>query len=365
MLALSLRAACKGTDAELGFLTRGEGMRGVDLPVWQMQSPHYFPGEFTLRKLTRKGRKSVLQASIEKHAIDVVLPLLDLQQPVRNAAVIGWIPDFQATYLPQFFSDEERNHHHGMVRRLSCNATRLLLSSNDALGHLSSTVPAALSRARAIPFPSLFAFEPPATSVEDVCGKYHLPGKFAMIANQFWNHKNHLVVIEALRELKKKGLHVPLVCTGLPLDHRDSANRPLSILLQAVAESGLHQDVHILGAVPFADLVSLMRTAAVIIQPSRFEGWSTVVQDALALGRPLFCSDIPVHREQAPTCLGHFGTDDPSALASLLENHWMSLVAGPDLKAETAALEKEQSFASNHGAQLLAFCRDAATGIHS
>src|SRR5712692_9628701 len=106
--------------------------------------------------------------------------------------------------------------------------------------------------------------------------------------------------------------------TGLPVDHRDRSNSNLSSLLQAIASAGLNGQITILGQVSYADLVNLMRTAALVIQPSRFEGWSTIVQDAKALGRPLICSDIAVHREQASSALGSFPCDKPEVLASLL-----------------------------------------------
>jgi hypothetical protein len=84
-----------------------------------------------------------------------------------------------------------------------------------------------------------------------------------------------------------------------------------------------------------------------------------VVQDAQALGRPLLCSDIAVHREQAPGALGFFNPDRPDALAELLAAKWDGLPPGPDPAAEEEALAKERHFAREHGERLLAFCREA------
>jgi len=46
--------------------------------------------------------------------------------------------------------------------------------------------------------------------------RFNLPEKFALLANQFWTHKNHLTVIEALAELRRHDIKVPLVMTGRP-----------------------------------------------------------------------------------------------------------------------------------------------------
>jgi glycosyltransferase involved in cell wall biosynthesis len=115
----------------------------------------------------------------------------------------------------------------------------------------------------------------------------------------------------------------------------------------------------ILGMVPFSDLINLMRSAAVIIQPSRFEGWSTIVQDAKAIGRPLLCSDIAVHQEQAPESLGFFSCDEPDQLAELLAESWSDLSPGPSPACESHALETERAFARTHGQNLLNVCREA------
>jgi hypothetical protein len=103
-----------------------------------------------------------------------------------------------------------------------------------------------------------------------------------------------------------------------------------------------------------------MRTAALIIQPSRFEGWSTVVQDAVALGRPLLCSNIAVHREQVPRALGFFSTDRAGELAQLLEVHWNDLTPGPNLSLEQESLAAEREFSARHGQSLLELCAETA-----
>ena len=83
-------------------------------------------------------------------------------------------------------------------------------------------------------------------------------------------------------------------------------------MLQAIATADLAGQIIFLGQIPYADLVNLMRAAAVVIQPSLFEGWCTIVQDAKAIGRPLICSDLSVHREQAPDAIGFFPTNGRS-----------------------------------------------------
>ena len=382
MLLRSLSAACDNTGIELYFLSppasdgRSQGQsnaRTIELtPVEYLpgerplrgllglEKSRRFRGESRLRNLLRLSDKSDLFSVAHEHRIDVLLPLLDIAPWTIPQRTIGWVPDFQHVYLPQFFNQAELDRRNNTIHRLAERATLVMLSSKASRDDFIAFAPQHAYKARVASFPSLLAFEVLDMNPLGTLNKFKLPEKFALLANQFWTHKNHIVVVQALELLHKKGIDIPVVMTGLPADHRDPSNRNLSLLLQAIASAGLNNQVSVLGLVPYPDLINLMRTAALIIQPSRFEGWGTVVQDAKALGRPVLCSDIPVHHEQAPAALGFFGCDDAEALADLLATHWKSLEPGPNLDLEATALATERDFAQRHGQALLEICREAS-----
>jgi hypothetical protein len=52
-----------------------------------------------------------------------------------------------------------------------------------------------------------------------------------------------------------------------------------------------------------------------IIQPSKFEGWSTVIEDAKALNKFVLASNIPVHSEQIKKNVDFFDTENEQQLA--------------------------------------------------
>jgi glycosyltransferase involved in cell wall biosynthesis len=376
----SLDAACDSAGVELFFLTGNNehaadkhrakqmrlsaadylpGERGLRKLLGFSEKSRALRGEARLRKLLRLRGESDLFGLAQRHGINVLLPLLDLP-PWRTAArTIGWIPDFQHLHLPEFFGPSDLDRRNTTYRRVAEKATVVMLSSNDARDDFASFAPEHADKARVLPFPSLLAFETLAADPVSTRNKFNLPDKFALVANQFWAHKNHALVVEAL-DLLKRSHNIPVVMTGLPADHRDPANRNFSALLQAIAGAGLNSQITILGLVPYDDLVNLMRTAALIIQPSRFEGWSTVVQDVVALGRPLVCSDIGVHREQVPGALGFFPVDRADVLAELLAAHWNDLEPGPDLALEQESLASERDFSKRHGRSLLELCAETA-----
>ncbi|MBI5136927.1 MAG: glycosyltransferase [Nitrospirae bacterium] len=270
---------------------------------------------------------------------------------------IPWIPDFQHRSLAEYFSDRELAERDKAHRRCARLSDAMLFSSQAVCDDFARYHPAHAAKGRVARFPSLYAFCPPEGPVGIGPGHYGMPDKFILVANQYWIHKNHGVVIEALAILARRGIRAHAAFTGLPSDYRNPANANVSEMLQSIARHGLAGQVIPLGLVPKAHLTDLMRAACVVVQPSRFEGWSTVVEDAKALGRPVICSNIPVHREQAPDGLGFFDCDDPAALADILERHWDALAPGPDAAAEADGLRREQAMAEAYGHLLLDICR--------
>jgi glycosyltransferase involved in cell wall biosynthesis len=365
MLVRSLGDACQAAGVEL-YVLRGQhqiGEQNDHLPAQlvRLAEPASFRGERRLRRLLGLADRSALVCAARKHRISVLLPLHRIAFRTSDVRTIGWIPDFQHVHLPEFFSEAERRSRDRSFRLLAERCALIMLSSRTALEHFAVFVPEHAHKARLAPFPSIFAFELSPTDVFATQRKFNLPAKFALVANQFWRHKNHQVVIEALLKLRGHGICPPVVMTGLLSDYRDPNNDTISHILQAIASARLADQITILGMVHDADLVNLMRTAALVIQPSRFEGWSTVVQDCKALGRPLICSDIPVHREQAPESLGFFPCDGAAALADLLAAIWPSLEPGPDAQTEERSLAAEREFARRHGESLLNICQEASS----
>ena len=303
------------------------------------------------------GERAAWLDLADAHHLDVVLPVTQAPPQPGRCRVVGWVPDFQHARLPQLFPPENQHQrtveHDALVQR--CD--HIIVSSHACHHDLVDLHPAAQGKSSVHPFPSMHAWNEPLGDAAEIQALYHLPERFALVPNQFWSHKNHKVVVDAVALLKERGVELTVAMTGLPREYRSSTNAPISELLQHVSKRNVRPQVAVLGLVPRAHLDALTRAATVVVQPSMFEGWSTSVQDARALGRPLLCSDLPVHHEQAPDALGYFATDRPDVLADLLGRHWQQLQPGPDPLAEEAARTREAAYALRHGQALLATLR--------
>jgi glycosyltransferase involved in cell wall biosynthesis len=266
--------------------------------------------------------------------IDLEFPVFKVES--RPWPGLYWIPDFQHAAMPQMFSREERGWRDTTYSRIAQQDGVLLLSSRAALSDFRRLFPDPTVRPRVWSFcSSLGAAERGGANPRD---KYRLPEKFLYVPNQFWVHKDHATVFRALGLLRAKGIAPTVVCTGLQDDYRHPEH--FRTLMEGASTSGAAAQIRCLGLVPREDQLEIFRHAAAVVQPSLFEGWSTVVEDTKSLGRPLIVSDIPPHLEQAADTAHFFRAGSPEDLARVLEAVWPTLVPGPDPSAERAALDE-------------------------
>lgn len=292
---------------------------------------------------------------LRENAVDVVVPLRDHTIYRIQGAVVGWIPDLQHFRLPDLFTERDIQLRDAMISAVAQRSSLVILSSESAKQDFKTFAPEFYGKARVLSFSSMLWNEPLEDS-DSVVLKYNLPDKYALVPNQFWKHKNHAILPPALALLRDAGGRLPLVLTGLPCDYRDFENRHLSRFFQLCSEHGVRGQVIFLGQVPYRDLISIMRRAELVIQPSFFEGWSTSIEDCKALGKPLACSDIPVHREQAPAGTLFFDPGCPASLAKCLRKFLDNRIASVE---ESVSLRVARDRAAEFGRGLIQIARDS------
>ncbi len=227
---------------------------------------------------------------------------------------VQWVPDFQEHRFPEFFDDAERASRYQRNADWFARHRHVMVSSQDVAADLARFYPQSNARVHVVRFASFVPPEAFDADPVDLRARYGLPARYFICANQLWRHKNHAVI---LRALALAGPAAPIVAfTGKAHDHRDPDYG--SSIRALASELGVEGKVRFLGFLPRTDQLGLMRGAIAVVQPSLCEGWSTVVEDAKALGRHVLASDIAVHREQLGKGAELFEPHDPRALADLL-----------------------------------------------
>lgn len=273
-------------------------------------------GRWTLaRRMGEKlyGRAFMLEALLRRYGVSVLSHSGHLG-PRASIPTIGWIPDFQHRRMPDFFTKREQSDRNRVFGNLADYCTRIVVSSADARSDFASFRPDAIDKVRVFHFAS--GLHEQGSTDPTLLSRYGIERPYFHLPNQFWMHKNHITVIEALAIIRRKGRSICVVATGNTRDYRHPHH--FTSLQRRIREDGLEADFRILGLVPIADLAGLMRSSVAVINPSLFEGWSTTVEEAKAIGKTILLSDIPVHREQAPPHGVYFPPKDAADLADKL-----------------------------------------------
>ena len=237
--------------------------------------------------------------------------------PKPRLPTLAWIPDFQHVHMPAFFSPAELGRRDSHLSSLCRYATRLVLSSRSAQNDLARFCPEALPKSRVLQFVADIRDPQRLPSRQALEQKYRFSGPYFFLPNQFWAHKNHRLVLDALAILRARHAHATVIATGTTRDDRNPGY--FDELMQHARSVDVAGSFRVLGVIPRDDVMALMWHAQATINPSRFEGWSTTVEEAKSLGVKILVSDIEVHREQAPPGAAYFHPDDSEALANLMQ----------------------------------------------
>lgn len=244
--------------------------------------------------LFRDSAPSLGKAAKPRHP-DVMFPVQDPYTRLTPNPV-AWIPDLQHSAMPHLFTRMNRRVRDNRFSLLLADPRRhVVFSSQYALDHAIRVYGTPKARTHilhfaTVPMPEWFADPAP------VVAKYGIESPFFIACNQFWTHKDHLTLFRGIGALKRQGLKINLVCTGPTNDPRRPEH--FQHLISNIKALGIESQVRILGVIPRTDQVALIRASQAVCQPSQFEGWSTVIEDARALGKPVIASDFPVHLEQ-------------------------------------------------------------------
>jgi glycosyltransferase involved in cell wall biosynthesis len=183
--------------------------------------------------------------------------------------------------------------------------------------------------------------------------------QFFYVPNQFWQHKNHAILLEALKVAKERKLRLQIVCSGATVDHRNPAH--FETLQRRAAEIGAGDAFKVLGVIPYEDVFTLIRFSCAVVNPSRFEGWSSTVEECKSAGKRMLLSDIPVHREQMPQA-AFFDPGNAVELADLLVQTLATAEsAGPDTATAAARNQQRQQ---DYGRRFVEIVDDAIRRTH-
>ena len=243
--------------------------------------------------------------------------------------------DLQHLHFPQFFSDREIALRETMYSG-ACHAAQAVVAA-------SCGVKSDLQKQYGLDAHKVFVVHcaPPAALYQDapsqasgeVRKKFRLPDLFGLFPAQTWPHKNHLKLLEAVRQVRDRhGITLNLVCSGRKNEH-------WPVISRRINELGLQAQVIFPGFVDQAELQAFYRHAQFVVFPSLFEGAGMPVIEAFREGVPVTCSDIPPLREYGGDAVLTFDPHLVESIASSL----LRISTDEDLREQLRARGRERA----------------------
>jgi glycosyltransferase involved in cell wall biosynthesis len=292
----------------------------IDYPYMELV-PHHFASIYKgYVDSILKNKNVFVHDLVVNHKLDAIFPMHDY--PVKSkldAKLVSWYADLQHMYYPQFFTKRKRLERNARIKLILKNSKDLVVSSQAVKDDFFKffNVPKGLN-IHIYHFVSIIEGIT-AMTFDEIRAKYDLPEHYYMISNQFHKHKNHKVVFEAVAELKKKGIEVSIGITGRFPEEPDSPY--MQELHDIINKNDLKKSIKFLGLIPRGDQFLLMKYSKAILQPSLFEGWSTVIEDARSLQVPVIAANLNVNIEQLEEKGTYFEPHNVEQLVSILENY--------------------------------------------
>ena len=122
----------------------------------------------------------------------------------------------------------------------------------------------------------------------DLLIKYNIVGKFYFYPAQFWEHKNHIIILKAIKKLKLKEINTNFIFCG-----KDQGN--LKYINNKISEYGIQDNVKIIGYVRDDELLELYKLSIALVMPSYFGPTNIPPVEAWSLKVPVAYSSLNIN----------------------------------------------------------------------
>jgi glycosyltransferase involved in cell wall biosynthesis len=234
-----------------------------------------------------------------------------MNTPIENQ--IYWIPDFQCFHLPEYFESEDIEARKKSYSETLSNAKKLVLSSESVYDDLKRFYPN-----RKHPEIGILRFSVFNEVKSQHLNSFDFDRPYFICPNQFWAHKNQELILRSIQYMGQVNLPFYVVFTGKMFDSRKN-NHFKEIIEPLLNDDFVKNNVKLLGFIDREIQLDLIRCSVALIQPSRFEGWSTVIEDGMSMNLKVLASNLDVNIEQLGDNGDFFNVDDYIGLSKLMK----------------------------------------------
>jgi glycosyltransferase involved in cell wall biosynthesis len=231
------------------------------------------------------------------------LPFMTVVWDLQHRAT-PWFPEMSARGI----WDGRDSVHRWFLQR----ATRIITGTEVGRQQLVKFFQVPAENILVLPHPTpSYVFQETAASSPETIGWLGLKQPFVFYPAQFWPHKNHVNLLLAIVDLKRKGMAISLALVG-----SDQGNR--QFIADVASREGISDQVHFLGFVDRNVLVELYRRAAALTYVSWCGPENLPPLEAFALGCPVVASRIPGAEEQLGEAALFCEPGDPQSISGAI-----------------------------------------------
>lgn len=201
----------------------------------------------------------------------------------KGIPTVSTILDIQHEYYPQFFTPEELSNRRRFYQDIVKKVEKVVCISDYTKMTFCEKYGYPLERAQTI----YIAIQNRFTDEDErILDKLSIRGqKYIVFPANFWEHKNHKLLLNAFSMYTNGNRDMKLVLTGNPLDQTDYYYQ----LIEALKIDDL---TVITGYVTNEELYSILKNAKGLIYPSLFEGFGIPIVEAMHIHKLIASSNL-------------------------------------------------------------------------
>jgi len=227
--------------------------------------------------------------------------------------VVVSMHDVQHLHFPEFFTPVERIYK-SVSYYNSLNETDHVVASyqhvkNDLIKYFR--IEADKVNVCPVPLDEDWVADEQGTSPEVLKAKYNIPDAIMLTPAATWEHKNHMVVLEAMALLKSRGIKLFWVATG-------NKTKFYPVIEERIKQLGLEDLVLFTGIVPHLDLKGLYTMAKLVVIPTMYEAGSGPLVEAMRYLTPVICSNVTSLPDTIGNSAFTFSPGDTERVAELI-----------------------------------------------
>ena len=302
----------------------------------------------------RLAEQSLLPLSLRRADLDLIhfphynLPLI---KPVHFVVTVHDLFPFQ---FPEIHSGPlPRVVNQMLMRNAVRRAERIITPSAATALAVKQNFPASADRVLSIPEAADDRFQATRNPEGEAAWQMRLRIRppYVFYLGQWKAYKNLPMLLDAFKMVRQTHPNAQLVIAG------DDPRHPEVRQAAAALPEG---SVVLPGRLPESAVPDLYRGAAVVVLPSKAEGFGLPVIEAMACGVPVICSDLPVLHEIAEGVAVFCDPADPAAFATAIAQ---ILDAPSTTRARQLGIERAKSFTWERSARQTVAAYESALGV--